>query len=236
MKILHLNVTYSSGSTGSIIRNINERVKNIFPAVETHVAYSVGNSGNDGYKFINKTEYFIVRAMRKLFGKSLYGLYLPTKRLIRHIKKLNPDVIHIHTIHHQTLHYKTLLDFLKNFEGKVIYTLHDCWPFTGGCYYYSDAGCSDFTNGCEHCHGNQNVLDCKIPRTGYEFAQKKAALNAIPNITFAAVSNWLAEEARTSFLKDKPIVTVHNGIDSEKFKPLNLSKNETFTAISVAAH
>lgn len=236
MKLLHINATISSGSTGSIIQNISKTIEKNNLDIDTYIAFSVGTASKNGFKFINSFEYFIIRAVRKLFGKTMFGLYFPTKRLIKYIDKLNPDIIHIHTIHHQTLNYKMLFKYLKGFKGKVFYTLHDCWAFTGGCYYYSEFGCDCYTDECKKCLQRKTDIDCKNSFVNREFNYKKVAFTAVPNITFIAVSDWLAGEAKKSFLRDKEIITVHNGINSEIFKPEAKEKTNQFTVISVASY
>lgn len=236
MRVLHINVTNGKGSTGGIIKNINDYLKNTYNDCDTFVAFSVGEKVPNSFKFINPVEDFFVRAGRKLFGKSLFGLYFPTRRLIKFIEKVKPDIIHLHTIHHQTLDYKMLFKYLKTFSGQVVYTLHDCWPFTGGCYYYSDAGCQAFLSGCCACTQPEEALDCRPGNAEKEYLIKKEALHSIPRLTFIAVSDWLASEAKRSHLADKEIITVHNGINADVFKLLETKKNDVFTVISVAAH
>lgn len=235
MKILHINATDILGSTGTIIKNINNYLEEHYPYFNTFIASRDGKTEGNSFRYINDAEYFIIRAARKLFGKTLFGTFLPTKRLIRYIDSISPDIIHLHVIHHQSLNYKMLFKYLKTFKGKVFYTLHDCWPFSGGCYHYSEAGCDGFLTGCVKCPQNAADLDCLRSAVKREFDFKKKALNEIPNITFVAVSDWLAGEAKKSFLKEKEILTVHNGINAEIFKPLDLPKNDRFTVISAAS-
>lgn len=236
MKLLHINVTCSSGSTGGIIQNINRHIREAAPTWETAVAYSVGKKGEQGFKYITDLELFMVRVFRKLFGKTLLGTGIPTMRLIRYVKKLQPDVIHLHTVHHQALHYKKLFRFLEGYRGQVIYTLHDCWPFTGGCYYYSEAGCDPRQCLQKSCSQAKADVDCNFKQKNKLYELKRKLLCAIPSLTFTAVSDWLAGEAKASFLKEKPIVTIHNGIDVHTFKPMAVQKNKRFTVISVASH
>lgn len=236
MKLLHINLTDSSGSTGSIIKNINNYIHVNRPDIETYTASQLGVTTDFSLKYMNNLEFFFLRATRKLFGKSLFGTYIPTKRLIKYIKKVSPDIIHIHVIHHQSLNYKMLFKFLTTFKGKVFFTLHDCWAFTGGCYHYSEAGCDNFLRTCKLCDQNAKNLDCRKPVITREFEFKKSAFSKINNITFVAVSDWLAGEAKKSFLKDKEIVTIHNGINTDVFKLLDIPKNNQFTVISVASY
>lgn len=236
MKLLHINVTFSKGSTGSIIKNINNYIEENYKDINTYVAYSAVEENAGGFRFINDFEFFILRVFRKLFGKSLFGLYFPTKRLIKYIENIKPDIIHLHTIHHQTLDYKMLFSYLSDYKGKVIYSLHDCWPFTGGCYYYSPVECNNFLHGCDNCPNKKSELDCRKTNVEKEFIIKRKLISDIPDITFVAVSNWLAEEACKSYLKDKAILTIHNGIDTEIFKPKIVKRDKGFTALSVATY
>lgn len=236
MRLLHINVTFSKGSTGSIIKNINNYINVRYKNIQTFVAYSVFEENADGFRFINDFELFVLRAFRRLFGKSLFTLYFPTKRLIKYIEQIKPDIIHLHTIHHQTLNYKMLFRYLSNYKGKVFYSVHDCWPFTGGCYHYSPINCKGYLTGCSDCPNKKGELDCRKKNIKNEFAIKQKLILSIPDITFIAVSEWLAQEICSSYLKNKEILTVHNGIDTEIFKPEYVKREGDFVALSVASY
>ena len=126
------------------------------------------------------------------------------------------DVIHIHWINQGFL---SLSDINKiSALGKpIIWTMHDMWPFTSVCHYAGE--CHEFQNKCEKC----NMLDskCLVKRT----FDNKFKLYSNTNVTFVGCSNWISNLAKSSFLiKDKPIFSVPNTIDINKFK--RIDKNE----------
>ena len=234
MKVFYINVTFDSGSTGRIIKSCTDVLEK--NNIEWFAAYAIGNNipKKNIYKYINTFEFFVIRAMRKLFGKHSLGTTIPTLKLIRKIKKENPDIIHLHVIHHQSCNYKLLFNFLKNYGKKVCYTMHDCWAFTGGCYYYSAIDCEKFTKGCLNCEAKKNRIDIAGFRISKAYEVKKNLLTENENLYVTTVSQWLFDEVKKSFLKNKPIYKISNGIDVHSFKPLNVKKDDKFVILGVA--
>ena len=144
-----------------------------------------------------------------LFSRGISG----DRNLVDQINALKPDIVHLHWINEGFLSIKDI----ARIKAPIVWSLHDMWPFTGGCHY--DEWCGAFVKGCGRCKvlgsDKANDLSSKV------FSVKqKAYANA--NITVVGLSNWLAEEARKSRLfADKPIVNLPNPIDPEEFGPIN---------------
>lgn len=138
--------------------------------------------------------------------------WLP-ERLISRIDIQKPDVVHLFWITDGFFKIETL----KKLKQPVVWTLHDMWPFTGGCHY--DDECGKFQQACGNCpilnSGKEKDLSRRI------WSRKKKSWNEIP-IVIVATSQWLADMARLSSLfKNKRVVVIPNGIDTDVYKPIN---------------
>ena len=143
-----------------------------------------------------------------------------TKRFIRQIERIRPDVVHIHNIHGYFLNYRILFDYLSHSDIPVIWTVHDCWLYTGHCYYYSYIGCDKWQTGCGHCpQRGEFPASLLFDRSARNFADKKAAFTSMPRDKFVIVpvSRWIRNEMSLSFLKEYDFRVIHNGINTEIF-------------------
>lgn len=131
------------------------------------------------------------------------------------INSVTPDIVHLFWVNNGFAN----IESLKRIKQPIIWTLHDMWPFTGGCHY--DDGCGKFKNDCGMCpsiySNNQNDISRWIINRKF-----KSWKNL--NLTIVATSKWLAEEASLSSLFAKrEIHIIPNPIDTRKYKPI--SKN-----------
>ena len=149
-----------------------------------------------------------------------FGSYTATKRFLTWVREYDPDVIWLHNIHGYYIHIGLLFDYLRTCGKKIIWTLHDCWAFTGHCAYFDFACCDKWKTGCHHCpqkkaYPASMVLDGS--RSNY--AKKKALFTGIPNLHLTVPSYWLEKRVKESFLKDYPVEVLYNTINREVFKP-----------------
>lgn len=143
-----------------------------------------------------------------------------TYRFVKEIERIRPDVIHIHNIHGYFLNYKILFDYLAQSGIPVVWTVHDCWLYTGHCYYYSFAGCDRWKQGCGNCPQRRAFpASWWVDRSAQNFKDKEQAFTQLPKeqLTLAPVSVWMREAMRDSFLKEYPFQVIHNGIDLNTF-------------------
>lgn len=157
-------------------------------------------------------------AKTRIFDKHGFGSKNATNEFIQKVNEFNPDIIHLHNIHGYYLNIEILFQYLKQKNKKVIWTFHDCWPFTGHCAYYLSDDCYKWENKCSQCPFNR-----KYPKSYYDnsvknFENKKIIFTQLGNnLNIVSVSNWLENEIRRSFFKDMKIYTIQNGIDIQKF-------------------
>ena len=222
MKLLFINSVYGKGSTGKIVKELGEAVT--LQGGEYKVAYGRGEKLNDEHCYYigNKINVYIHAFFSRLTDKTGFYSKRATKKLIKFIREYNPDVIHLHNLHGYYLNVEILFKYLKNeFKGKVLWTLHDCWAFTGHCVHYTYAKCDKWKTGCKKCiEKKEYPKSCFIDNSNKNYIRKKKAFTNVPNLTIITVSEWLKEQAQQSFLGNYQIKRIYNGIDCEAFKPV----------------
>ena len=223
MKVVQINVV-CNGSTGKIMcdlaRKLNEK------GHESYIFFGRGNPKNDlnCKKIENKFSIYFHGLLGRL-GLNGHGSYFSTKRLIKELKKINPDVIHLHNIHGYYLNLKVLFKYLKNkYKGKIVWTLHDCWTFTGHCAYFTMSKCNKWKTGCCKCQNLNCYPKESIDTTKKEYRLKKNLFTDLNNLTIITPSIWLKELVKKSFLKQYDVKVINNGIDLNIFKPQHDNK------------
>ena len=173
-------------------------------------------------KIINRIETKIA----KHFLKDGFGNSYATLRLIRQIKKYKPDVVHLHNLHGIFVNVPMLLKFLQKSKIPVVWTLHDCWAFTGHCAYFDMAKCDKWKTGCGKCPNLKKYPNSWFfDRSSSLYKTKKAVFSGVKDMTIVCPSQWLAELVKQSYLSDYPIKVINNGINLEDFKIID---NHTF--------
>lgn len=223
-KLLQINpVIRVNTSTGRIMQEIGELAMQ--NGWECHIAYSKGRDGirecrSDIIPVGNKWSTAWHGIETRLFDRHGLASSHATRQFVRKIEEICPDVVHIHNIHGYFLNYQILFDYLSKAGIPVVWTVHDCWLYTGHCYYYSFAGCDRWQTGCHHCPQKKEFptsLFCDRSRRNFE--DKKAAFTSMPldGMTIVPVSEWIRNEMRRSFLSAYPFRVIHNGINTDIF-------------------
>lgn len=224
-KLLQINpVIRINTSTGRIMQEIGELAR--AHGWETYIAYSKGRDGvkpNEA-KLVpvgNKWSVAWHGVLTRLFDRHGLASDGATRAFIEEIKRIQPDIIHIHNIHGYFLNYRILFEYLSNANIPVIWTVHDCWLYTGHCYYYSYAGCDQWKSQCEQCPQRKDFpTSWWMDRSKQNFLDKKKAFTSVPKelLTIVPVSEWIHGEMKQSFLKDYSFQVIHNGINLENFR------------------
>ena len=220
IKILQISVEVNSGSIGKIVEQIGEL--SIKEGFESYIAYGRGknNSTSNIFKVGNILNFLIHIMQTRIFGEHLSGSWFSTQKLISRIRKLDPDIIHLHQIHGYYLNVPLLFNFLNDFNKPVIWTFHDNWAFTGHCSFFTFIGCNKWKTQCHTC-----PLFDRYPKSLYfdksrrEFGLKKKLFNQLDKLTIVAVSNWIAQNIKSSFLNEIPVTTIFNGVNTKLFFP-----------------
>lgn len=220
MKVLQINAVYGQGSTGTIVRDIEKMCEE--SGIECYVASPDKKvlKAKHGYVIGNTLDHKIHALLSRIHGKQAYYSHIPTRNLIRWIDEIKPEIVHLHNLHSNYIHLNMLLHYLAEKDIKTIVTLHDCWFLTGGCFHYTAAGCDKWLTNCKNCPKKKEDTPAFFSKQSAKIlADRKKFLLAIPHLYITGVSQWMANEALKTFLKDTPNYVITNGIDMEVFKP-----------------
>lgn len=143
--------------------------------------------------------------------------HITTLLFLNKLKKLKPDLIHIHNLHNCYINLSMLFKYIKKNKIPVVWTLHDCWAYTGHCAYYDYAQCNKWKTECKECCQLDKYPHSKIDKSNTMYKLKKEWFNGC-NMTIVTPSSWLKEEVKKSFLKEYPVEVINNGIDLNIFK------------------
>ncbi len=221
MKVLQINTVCSFGSTGSNAVELAEGLSKY--GVETRVAYGQKSSDfKDSYCFSFYIENKIHSLLSRLTGLQGVYSYFGTKRLIKYIKKFHPDVVHINNLHGNYLNIPDLFRFLSEHNYPVVYTIHDCWAYTGNCAHYVVNGCMKWKDKCNKCPQKSLYPPSLIDNSDIMFSVKRNAYSRLKNLTLIPVSKWISKELSVSMLSFADIKMIYNWVDTEIF---NSEKN-----------
>lgn len=224
-RLLQINSTANWGSTGKIAEQIGERA--MAHGWESYIAYGrvANNSSSTLIRIGSRLSQAWHLLQTRLFDRHGLGSKFATKKLIHQIEEIKPDIIHLHNIHGYYINYPILFDYLNSTDIPVVWTLHDCWAFTGHCAYFDSVDCMRWKSGCSNCPATKLYPKAKFTDlSAHNYKLKKRIFTAKRNIHLIPVSNWLKGLIGKSFLKDCSCITIHNGIDINLFAP-TIDKN-----------
>ena len=221
MRILMIN-SGVIGSTGNIMLDLAATARGA--GHECITACPAGKSmrreGLNDHIYIGNR---LTRNVHLLLGKvtGYHGIFsvLSTAVFLHKVKCFKPDVIHLHNLHDCYINLPILFRYLKKHDVKVIWTLHDCWSFTGGCPHFVLKKCDKWKTGCGTCPSYKNYPASCVDRSNGMWQLKKKWFTGVNNLTLVTPSEWLARLVRQSFLKEYPVEVINNGIDLNVFKP-----------------
>lgn len=216
MVIVQINATCGVGSTGAICLEISKLLNK--GGVDNYVLYSNDKSDYpQGIKYASNV-YIKLQALKsRLFGNYGFNGTNATKVIISHLKKIKPDIVHLHNLHGHNCNLSLLLGYLKQQKIKVVWTFHDCWTVTGYCPYFDMANCNKWKNGCKSCPSFK-AYSWFFDRSEKLYNKKKTLINDL-DLTIVTPSKWLADVVDNSFVKNCKAKVIYNGIDIDVFRP-----------------
>lgn len=234
MRILMINSVCGMGSTGRICTDIAQALEKEGHTVK--IAYGRGNVAPNFKKYavpIGSKKDIIVHGMEaRIFDRSGYGSKHATTDFIEWVREYKPDIIHLHNIHGYYININKLFLYLKNeFSGKILWTLHDCWSFTGHCVYCMMDKCEKWKTGCYRCEALDEYPKALLDNSKKNWIKKKALFMGIQDLTIITPSVWLENKVKESFLKEYKVEVINNGIDLSKFKITNGNIKEKYNIV-----
>lgn len=222
MKILQINAVYGFGSTGLVVRDIEqEALRN---GMRTDVAYQFANEKpENGFRIGNRLDWKWHALYARVSGKEGYAGKTATRGLIGYLKRESPDVVHLHNLHSNYVNLPMLLDYLAESGVHTVVTLHDCWFFTGKCHHFVAADCGRWRAECGRCPLKKSApASWFFDRSSAVLKDRIRLFQKIGNLTVVGCSDWICGLAGESpVFRGKRIVRIYNGIDTDVFRPLD---------------
>lgn len=228
MRVLFINTVCGRSSTGGIIRDIDSVLKQ-HGSVSMCLYGRYDAPAQMCSKKIETTMGFYKHVLlTRFFDRQGFGSRKATKRAIKEIERFQPDIIHLHNLHGSYINIKLLFDYLKNTNIPIVWTLHDCWAFTGHCTHYLYDNCNKWMNGtCDRCPQKKEYpASIFLDQSKRNYKEKKDAFLGCNNLVITVVSDWLCGQVKQSFLREYPIKRIYNGVDTEIFKPTESNVRE----------
>lgn len=215
MKVVQINTTCGIGSTGKICVGISQ----VMTAANTE-NYILCSRSN-GYPLgipCAEGGYIKFQALKaRILGNYGFNSRTATRKMIRELERIQPDIVHLHNIHGHDCDLEMLFSWFRKNKTKLIWTFHDCWAFTAYCPHFTIAKCGKWREGCGACpqHWDHSWF---FDRSRALFEKKKILFTDL-DMTIITPSKWLAELVKQSFLGEYPVWVINNGIDLEVFRP-----------------
>lgn len=221
-RVFHVSGAINYGAPGRIVEQIGLLAEK--NGYECFVAHSSRNENPSQLRHYAMTTRWqeVVHALGSKF-LDLHGLLstAQTRELVERIKDYQPDIIHLHNIHGYFCNFKVLFEYLDSVDTPVVWTLHDCWSFTGRCFHFVGVDCYKWKTGCYDCKAEPGYTVSKYyDRSKDLYELKKRLFSSVKNMTLVPVSDWQASFLKDSFLQNHHIHTIHNGVDLNKFYPM----------------
>lgn len=231
MRIVQINGG-AKGSTGKIMMGIAEvaRAQGHEVMCASPITTTNRDAGEDcGYYRIGTFNSRRVNvALARITGFNGCFAWLETYKLLKKIDEFKPDIIHLHNLHDSYINLSMLFSYIKKHNVPTVWTLHDCWAFTGQCPYFTIAKCNKWKAGCYGCPQYKAYPSSLYDNTKRMWQLKKKWFTGVKNMTIVTPSEWLAGLAKESYLKEYPIQVINNGIDLDVFKPTHSNFREQY--------
>lgn len=219
MRIVEINGT-NYASTGSIVQNIAKKARE-----ENFDVFTCCKKSRKGLQFNFENQIYIGTRVERIISEELAYItgyndafnYFGTKKLIKELKEIKPNLIHLHVMHNTYINHSLLFKYIKENNIPVVWTFHDCSAFTGKCPYFEKVNCNKWKNECENCPLIRSYPENIIDKTKYLYNKKKSLYSSINNMTVVTPSHWLLKYVKESFFQDKKLLVINNGINLEKY-------------------
>ena len=216
MKIVQINATCGVGSTGNICVGISRLLT--AEHIENAILYSSQTNGYELGISCSDSRYLRMQALKsRVLGNYGFNSVAATKKMIRELDRLQPDLVHLHNLHGHDCHLELLLSYFKKNNIRLIWTFHDCWAFTGYCPHFDMVQCDKWQTACSQCV-QRREYSWFWDRSRSMFERKKRISKGL-DLTIVAPSQWTADMAKQSFFKEYPVKVIYNGVDLSVFQP-----------------
>lgn len=221
MRILMINSVHY-GSTGSMMLQLAEQARE-----NGHTVLTAFSGGRHCHLKKDEKSLHIGGALSedshlildRLTGNNGCYSKAATARFLKEVERFRPDVIHLHNLHNCYINLPMLFSYIRDHGIRTVWTLHDCWPFTGHCPHFIGIGCEKWKTGCHDCAKYREYPKSFVDSSGKMWKWKKEWFSGIPQMAIVTPSEWLSGLVRQSFLNGYDVRVIHNGIDLDILRP-----------------
>ena len=221
MKILLVNTVINRGSVGRITADLYHEIEASGNEALLGIGREPWDSSFKGRLIGNKGDFYLHVMKNFVQGQAGFGSDAVTAEFLKWVDEVKPDLIHLQNIHGFYIQIERLFAYIKKRNIPVVWTLHDCWSFTGHCAFYDYAACDKWKTGCNNCIHHAKVYPYALLKDNSvaSYNRKRKAFCGVQNLTIVTPSQWLKKQLAESFLKEYPVEVIYNGIDLDVFKP-----------------
>lgn len=226
-RVLLVNTVAGTGSVGRLVTGLYDALTD--RGYECLIAFGRDDApeGYNCYRIGNDFDVYFHGAMSRLNDKHGFYSKRATRDFINVIEDFDPDIIHLHNVHGYYLNLEILFRYLKESNRRIIWTLHDCWTFTGHCSHFEYIGCNKWQTGCYKCEQlNEYPKSMGKDNSVFNYAKKKELFTGFENLTLVTPSQWLKDRVSQSFMKEYHTIVVPTGIDLDTFSPVEEAVDE----------
>lgn len=219
MRIVQINAVAEYSSTGRTTSELDKELK--ARGFESWIATPNVSDSEYTIKIGDRFDNKLHALYSRLFGRQGYYSKRSTKKLVRKLAAIRPDIVHLRNLHANYINLPILFRYLSENKVACVVTLHDCWPFTGHCCYFVDSGCNKWKMGCGACPDKHKWNSSWF----FDFSKenlnnKKQYWNSIDRLAVVGVSDWVTNFVFDSILRDATIIKrIYNWIDLGIFRP-----------------
>jgi hypothetical protein len=218
MRVLQINSVCGEGSTGRITTDLYNVLQE--QGQECCIAYGRGSAPNDflTIRIGSDIDLYSHALYTRITDKTAFASKKATERFIEKVKRYNPDLIHLHNIHGYYINLAILFQYFMEARKPLIWSLYDCWTFTGHCCHFDYIGCDKWKSGCYQCDQRKiypaSYL-CDQSKNNYQ--RKKSLITGYDRITVVPPTKWLSNLVSESYGK------VPESSDPQWYRPKYLS-------------
>ena len=228
MKIFAINtVLDKTNAPGRIMMSISDAAKKR----GDNVMFAFGRGDTipniDCYRIGSILDVYGHALMSRIDDSAGFHSTKATTKLIEKLEEFSPDIVHIHNLHGYYVNVVLLMDWLKKVKIPIVWTLHDCWPFTGHCARFIHNNCEQWKVGCTKCDYSFDYPVSVKSHSARNYRIKMSAFLGHENLKLIAVSKWQQSQLAHSFLKGYETHVIHNGIDTTLFSPNHVENAQT---------
>lgn len=232
MRIVQINGG-AKGSTGKIMFGIAELAKakgyDVMCASPITTTNRDAGEGCGYYRIGTFNSRRINVLLSRITGFNGCFAWIETYKFLKKLDEFKPDIINLHNLHDSYINLPMLFSYIKKNNIPVVWTLHDCWAFTGQCPHFTIAKCNRWKTGCYDCRQYHEYPSSLYDNTKKMWQLKKQWFTGIKHLTIVTPSKWLAGLVKESYLKSYPVKVINNGINLNVFKPRKSNFREQYS-------